>query len=157
GRVFQVSLISAAAGLAAGWAFAVTNGSGSIQPRSVESPGFASKAGSPRPGFGLDVHCVDGNLEERPVGSTLLFLADVQVPQGFLHAYAENTATHERIWYFSRASEAPFLGPPNQRERIVERAIRIGKEHAPGLYQITLLLAGAPLEPNQVAAPPAEA
>jgi hypothetical protein len=104
---------------------------------------FAAKgAGSPL-GSLLQISCAGAALTACPVGSRLLFVAEGPTA-GYLAAYAQPRAGSERIWYFSADGVAPAVAH-SPGTQVASKAIQIGSEHAPGDYDVHLLLTRVPL------------
>jgi hypothetical protein len=99
----------------------------------------------------LDVACVGaagaGSLGACPQGATLVFSIRGDRPLGgYLAGYADPGSGGERIWYFSADGDTPAL-PASVRDATLpfSKAIRIGPEHAPGEYRVSLFVTRAPL------------
>lgn len=73
------------------------------------------------------------------LGDTLMFEVNAAVLSGFLGAYADPaTAGAQRIWYFPNDDgRAPFV-ERGSGMTVLREGIRIGPEHGPGLYRISL-------------------
>jgi hypothetical protein len=83
-----------------------------------------------------------------------MFSVNTAVASGFLGAYAERLgdSSHERIWYFPTAtSEAPRVSP-GEGTVILTEGVRVGPEHRPGDYRVTVWLSEQPLMREQVGA-----
>lgn len=107
----------------------------------------------------LSVGCGPSGARTCAVGSTLMFTVNAALASGTLGAYAERVddPTHQRIWYFpDGAGEAPTVAP-GAGTMVVPRGIRIGPEHQPGRYRVTVWLADRPLARGDVDAAPAKA
>jgi hypothetical protein len=106
----------------------------------------------------LEVDCLGASLTACPSGATLLFAVRGGARRGYLAAWATPVAGGERIWYFSQDSEAPLVEPTDVRAVAIPRGVRIGPEHAPGVYLIHVVLADEPLaRAALLAEPPAAA
>jgi hypothetical protein len=92
----------------------------------------------------LRVACEPGGMEACRLGSTLLFAVEGAPASAHLAAYAEPLGGGERVWYFSAEGESP---PVTDRtpDAVLRRGIRLGAEHRPGPYRLTVLLTGSPL------------
>ena len=105
--------------------------------------GLRSK-GVQGPGTGLELLCGSGQLDRCEQGQLLtLRVEDVAAP-GYLHAWAEPVAGGERIWYFAGDSAVPVTPKPGPQ--LLDRAVRVGAQHAPGQYRVHMVLAPARLE-----------
>ena len=69
-----------------------------VRNANLQSAGFHAK-GSQMVGPHVSIVCKDGPTTACPHGSKLLFLAGGSTGPQFLNAYAENTATGERVWF----------------------------------------------------------
>jgi hypothetical protein len=109
---------------------------GGLRAKGDDGPGPAA--------LQLDVACIGGTLSACPQGATLMFGASGAPSAGLLSAYAEPLEPGlERIWYFSADGESPRLSTSGGTE-VVQRAVRVGPEHAPGHYRLHVFLTRAP-------------
>ena len=90
------------------------------------------------------VACEPGGLEACRAGGTLLFAVEGAPAAAHLAAFAEPVGGGERVWYFSAEGESP---PVSDRtaDAILRRGIRLGAEHPPGAYRLTVLLTASAL------------
>jgi len=100
--------------------------------------------------FEMDVACVGkhaASLAACPQGATLVFsIAPGGSGPGYLAGYADPTGGGERIWYFSADGETPAIPTASAGATApFSRAIRIGPEHAPGAYRVSLFMTRAPV------------
>ncbi|HMF39570.1 MAG TPA: hypothetical protein VKQ32_02690 [Polyangia bacterium] len=120
--------------------------------------GFSAK-GTGGANGALAVGCAPSGARACPVGGTLMFTVNAALASGTLGAYAERVGdpAHERIWYFpDGAGEAPTVAP-GAGTTVVPRGIRVGPEHRPGRYRVTVWLADHPIARGEVDAAPAKA
>jgi hypothetical protein len=136
---------------AAGLSLALGAAAVMIVPRLAhrQDAGFRAKgAASLGAGPELDVSCIaDGAaaaLAACPAGARLVFSVSGNTAGGYLAAYAEPRAGGERIWYFSAEGQSPPL-PTATGTVALGQAIRLGPEHAPGDYRISLYVTRVPL------------
>jgi hypothetical protein len=92
----------------------------------------------------LRVDCEPGGLGGRSLGGTLMFAVQGARAEARLAAYAEPADGGERIWYFSGDGESPAVGDQTP-DAILRRGIRLGAEHRPGAYRLTVLVTATPL------------
>jgi hypothetical protein len=115
-----------------------------------ERGGFAPKGGlaSLPAGGALEISCAPSGSRICRLGSTLMVTANTALVSGYLTAYAERAGdpAHGRIWYFPTASGAAPLVQPGDGTVVVPEGIRIGPEHGPGTYRVTLLVSSRPLD-----------
>jgi hypothetical protein len=76
-------------------------------------------------------------------GDTLMFSINAAIASGHLAAYAERVGAgaHERIWYFPTATGRSPIVPPGSGTVVLPEGIRIGPEHPPGRYRVTVWIA----------------
>jgi len=151
---WRALLAMAAAGGAV--AAVVTRGvpSSSLTDRGFRARG-ASAGATTAGAYVLDLGCSNGALDRCPLGSTLVFRAQIAPPGGYLLGYADPIfAGGQRIWYFAGPG-APLLAP-SDAPRMVARGVRLAAGHAPGAYAVHLLVARRPLREAEVLAPAAD-
>jgi len=90
------------------------------------------------------VECEPGGLTACRQGGTLLFAVEGAPASARLAAFAEPVSGGERIWYFSGDGESPPIGDRTP-DSILRRGIRLGGEHRPGEYRLTVLITAAPV------------
>jgi hypothetical protein len=90
------------------------------------------------------VDCEPGGLSACRLGGTLLFAVESAPPGARLAAYAEPPGGGERIWYFSGDDESPSVGDRTP-DGILRRGIRVGPEHQPGAYRLTVFITPGPV------------
>lgn len=95
------------------------------------------------------VDCEPGGLHACRSGGTLMFAVQGARADARLAAWAEPAGGGERIWYFSGDGESPAVGDQTS-DGILRRGIRLGPEHRPGIYQVTVLVTAAPLARPQL-------
>jgi hypothetical protein len=104
---------------------------------------FVRPAGEPRPKGAaapiVRVDCEPGGLAACRQGGTLMFAVEGARPDARVAAWAEPTAGGERVWYFSGDGESPAVGD-RTTDAILRRGIRVGPEHQPGAYRLTVLI-----------------
>ncbi len=122
-----------------------------LRPMAPGSVTFSAKGAGSTPI--VDVECYPGTLAACPIGATLIFRPTGASKRAvFLHAYAEPALNGgERVWYWPAREAAPIRLEESSSEPLAQ-AVRIGSEHAPGLYQVHLVWADAPLTREQVLA-----
>ena len=104
------------------------------------SRGVVERSTSPS----FDVGCTGGPLARCPTGSTLIFRAQGASPGGYLSAYADPlTPGRQRIWYFTDL--ALPVTAPDSTPVTLRSGVRVGPEHAPGAYDLHLLVSSKPL------------
>ncbi len=111
-----------------------------------ESDGLRPKG---RAAAALEVACVGGTLAACPRGATLVFSVALDPGHaGYLAAWAEPRAGGERIWYFSAETETPHVSgeaaDTGDGVAVLKRGIRLGPEHAPGTYDVRLVVTAEP-------------
>ena len=76
-------------------------------------------------------------------GDTLMFSVNAALASGHLAAYAERVGdpARERIWYFPTATGRSPMVPPGSGTVVLPEGIRIGSEHPPGEYRVTVWIA----------------
>ena len=115
-----------------------------IRPTVVQPPvskGVAGAAGA------LTIGCGSTGSYVCHPGETLMFSVNAATSPGYVGAYAERLGdpTPERIWYFpDSAGTAPFVAP-GVGTVVLGEGIRIGTEHAPGRYRVTVWIADQPV------------
>jgi hypothetical protein len=75
-------------------------------------------------------------------GDTLMFSVNAAVASGFFGAYAERVGdpTHAKIWYFpTAAAEGPRV-VSGVGTIVLQDGVRLGPEHRPGDYRVTVWL-----------------
>ena len=92
----------------------------------------------------LRVDCEPGGLGACQLGGTLLFAVEGAPRSARIAAWAEPVGGGERVWYFSGEGESPAVSDQTP-DRILRRGIRLGPEHRPGAYRLTVLLTAAPM------------
>jgi hypothetical protein len=113
---------------------------------------FTSKgsagAATPR----VEASCIDGDPSRCAAGSTIVFRAENCEAGGYLAAFAERAGSKDRIWYFPSKSDPTLPQVPAAAEpRVLGRGARIGPEHTPGPYVVTMILLRHPLTREQIA------
>jgi hypothetical protein len=113
---------------------------------------FRSKGGSGVQPAAVQIGCAAATRAVCRAGDTLMFKVDARVAAGYLAAYAVRAGggANERIWYFPASDgETPFVhaGPDAV---VLDRGVAIGPEHAPGDYQVTVVLSAEPLRRAQL-------
>jgi hypothetical protein len=86
------------------------------------------------------------------VGDTLMFEVNAAVASGYLGAYAERVDAPggERIWYFPSASGSAPRIDSGAGTAVAPQGIRLGPEHAPGTYRVSVWLSTRPLQRTEV-------
>jgi hypothetical protein len=121
-----------------------------LRPHSDERGGYAAKGAG---AANLDIGCSGGELSHCPRGSKLIFRFDPLPAAGFLHAFAEPLEPgQERVWYYPTAVNAPPRLEAALEGQVLDRAIVIGPEHAPGRYRVHIVFASTPLSRDEVLA-----
>jgi hypothetical protein len=95
----------------------------------------------------VQLSCIGGGLDSCPRGSTLLFTALGGDPDpAYITAYAEPRGRGERVWYFS-ADDAPDGSrlAPGPGSRALAKEVVLGSEHAPGAYEVRVVVGPRPL------------
>ena len=131
--------------VASGAVLAAALGAWILIPR-LQTTGFHSKGAGDRVDVGLGVACASSGREVCRPDDTLMFKVNAAVVSGYLGAYAQRVddPAHARIWYFpSPARSAPRVAP-GDGTRVLPEGIRIGPEHRPGRYQVTVWIADRP-------------
>jgi hypothetical protein len=99
----------------------------------------------------VEVSCSGGELSHCPHGSKLIFRLDALAASGFLHAFAEpQEKGQERVWYYPTAVNAPPRLEPAAEGQILDRAIVVGMEHAPGRYRVHIVVASRSLSREEL-------
>jgi hypothetical protein len=117
---------------------------------------FTSKGGTAAATARVEASCIDGDPGRCPMGSTLVFRAEECAEAckggGYLAAFAERPGSTERIWYFPSSND-PSLPPvaAQAEPQVLARGARIGPEHTPGPYVVTMILLRRPLTREQIA------
>jgi hypothetical protein len=144
-RVRWAFLLATAGGLATAAAALFALGRG--QPAGVQ--GQLAARGAADPGApAVELVCLGGSLAGCPIGSTLMFVVRDATAESFLAAVARPQAGGARIWYFAGDNESPRVPVPSSATGGVQplaRGVRLGPEHAPGIYQVEVVLSSAPL------------
>ena len=103
-------------------------------------PKGAAPPGAPVTGA-LEVGCAPSGRRSCRLGDTLIFTVNAAITWGHLSAYAERAddPAHARIGYFPAggAAAGPVIAPGHATV-VVPEGIRIGPEHRPGSYRITV-------------------
>jgi hypothetical protein len=117
------------------------------RPDGSFTPKGGAVAATPR----VEVSCIDGDPSRCAVGSTLVFRAEDCEAGGYLAAFAERAGAKERIWYFPSSND-PTLPPiaPKAEPQVLTRGARIGPEHTPGPYVVTLILVKRPMTRDEI-------
>ena len=69
-----------------------------------------------------------------------------------LAAFAERATSNDRIWYFPSSNDATLPSIAAKSEpQVLARGARIGPEHTPGPYVVTMILTKRPLPREQLA------
>jgi hypothetical protein len=114
---------------------------------------LAPKGGDPATSVALSIGCASaaGGGACR-VGDTLLFEVNAAITSGYLGAYAQRADAPggERIWYFPSATGSAPRVEPGQGTVVVRKGIRLGPEHAPGRYRVTVWVSSRPLPRAEV-------
>jgi hypothetical protein len=131
--------------LGAGLGLLATAAAGLVIGLRPGSSGFTPR-GAAISGPAVEVVCLGGSLAACPAGATLLFAVRGGSSDGYLAAWAEPARPGgERVWYFSADQESPRLVASAQAAQALSRGVRIGPEHAPGLYRLHVVLSASPL------------
>lgn len=95
----------------------------------------------------LQIGCVPSGNHVCRAGSTLMFTVNSALASGFLGAYGERVgdSSQGRIWYFPSASGTTPTVPRGAGTVVLPDGIRIGPEHPPGRYRVTVWIAARPL------------
>jgi hypothetical protein len=116
---------------------------------------------SPR-GFGaglaavVDIGCGPSGARVCRAGDTLLFKVNAAVMSGYLGAYAEradaspSAPSPERIWYFPTTGGTTPAIAHGGGTIVLSEGIRIGAEHRPGKYRITVWIANRPVRRPEI-------
>ncbi|MGC4093583.1 MAG: hypothetical protein QM756_37930 [Polyangiaceae bacterium] len=100
----------------------------------------------------IDISCNRPLRHECAAGETLAFLVNSAVGSGYLGGYAERVgdSRHDRIWYFPNArGDSPYVKSGSQTI-VLPEGIRIGSEHQPGQYRVSLWLSVRPLSRAEI-------
>jgi len=136
---------------------------------SPAQPPFTEKGGAGGvPASAVNLACGPAKGRVCRVGDTLMFTVNAAVISGYFGAYAERVdaappgvgnqgAAGERIWYFPTAAGAAPVVAPGQGTLVLPDGIRLGPEHRPGRYRVTVWLSSAPLGRSAVDKAPADA
>ena len=86
------------------------------------------------------------------VGDTLMFEVNAAVASGYLSAYAEraDAAGGDRIWYFPGPTGTSPRVDRGEGTVVVQEGIRLGPEHAPGRYRVSVWVSSRPLQRTEV-------
>ena len=100
----------------------------------------------------LQIGCAPAGDHVCRAGSTLMFTVNSALASGSLGAYAERVgdSSRERIWYFPTARGTSPTIARGTGTVVVPDGIRIGAEHPPGHYRVTVWLAARPLGRGEV-------
>jgi hypothetical protein len=95
----------------------------------------------------VEIGCAPSGGHVCPAGGTLLFKVNAAVISGYLGAYAERAGAppSERIWYFPTAAGTGPVIARGEGTLVVPEGIRLGPEHRPGRYRITVWISSRPL------------
>jgi len=125
----------------------------------ADGPGFSAKGArlqSPSTFAGrIDIACQSSSAPRCRVGETMMFAIGPSKTSGYIAAYAQRVGdpTGERIWYFPDAAEkAPFVSAGDST-RVLAEGVKVGAEHRPGKYRVTLWLAPGPIDRNSAISP----
>jgi hypothetical protein len=112
---------------------------------------FTSKGGSAAVTPRVEVSCIDGDPSRCAMGSTLVFRAEDCEAGGYLAAFAERSGSTERLWYFPSSNDPTLPSIAAKAEpQVLPRGARIGPEHTPGRYVVTMILAKRQLTRDQI-------
>jgi len=121
--------------------------------RPAQQP-FASKGSAPAVSGALSIGCPSpvGSPGSCRVGDTLMFEVNAAVVCGHLGAYAERADAPggQRIWYFPTATGASPRVDRGEGTLVVPEGIRLGPEHAPGRYRLTVWVSSRPLQRSEI-------
>lgn len=120
--------------------------------RPVDKANQFSPKGHPLPALAVGIGCVStGGPRCRP-GDTLMFTINGAVPAGYLGAYAQpwSGVGGQRIWYFPTDTGAFPDFPPGVETHVLSQGVRIGPEHPPGKYRVTIWISSRPLNREDV-------
>ncbi|HWA73974.1 MAG TPA: hypothetical protein VG937_16645 [Polyangiaceae bacterium] len=109
---------------------------------------FTVKGGESTAAIGaLDVSCNRAKDHQCGPGDTLVFLVNSAVASGYLGAYAERVGepSGNRIWYFPNTTGASPHVVAGAGTTVLPEGIRIGPEHGPGQYRLSVWLSVRPL------------
>jgi hypothetical protein len=82
-----------------------------------------------------------------------MFQVNSAVVSGYLGAYAESLTdpSRPRIWYFPASTGAPSPQvAAGDRTIVLAQGIKIGPEHAPGRYRVTVWMASRPAQRTDI-------
>jgi hypothetical protein len=100
----------------------------------------------------LDISCERTLDHQCRAGDTLVFLVNSAVASGYLGAYAERVSdpSGNRIWYFpNRNGTSPHVDAGGGT-MVLRDGVRIGAEHPPGVYRLTVWLSVRPLARTEI-------
>jgi hypothetical protein len=85
-------------------------------------------------------------------GDTLMISVNAAVTSGHVGAYAERVGdpSRERIWYFPTAVGAAPAVAPGGGTVVLAQGIRIGPEHPPGTYRLTIWISERPMARGEI-------
>jgi hypothetical protein len=108
---------------------------------------------------GIDIACVSSAGPRCRTNDTLTFIVSPSASAGYLGAYAQRADDPggERLWYFPDATGRAPLVVPAAATTVLPDGVRLGPEHRPGRYRVTVWLSPQPIERRSLERPPATA
>jgi hypothetical protein len=100
----------------------------------------------------IEVGCSEKGDRVCETGSTLMITVNAAVVSGFVGAYAERIGAplQDRIWYFPTSEGQMPEVVPGQSTVVLPKGIRIGEEHEPGRYRVTVWIASRLIDRSEV-------
>lgn len=114
---------------------------------------FTAKGGESTAAVGVfDISCNRALVHQCGPGDTLVFLVNSRVASGYLGAYAERVGdpSGKRIWYFPNANGKGPHVDAGSGTTVLREGIRIGPEHGPGQYRLSVWLSVKPLARTEI-------
>jgi len=140
--LMSVGALGAALGV---WALLLRPHEGTFTARGLDQAGTASGA--------IEIGCGPTGQRFCREGSTLMFQVNSAVVSGYLGAYAESLTdpARPRIWYFPTSTGSPSPQVvAGDRTIVLGQGIKIGPEHAPGRYRVTVWMSTRPVQRTDI-------
>lgn len=114
--------------------------------------GGDTKGGNAQPSGVFEIGCGPSARPTCRVGDTLMVSVNAAVAWGQVGAYAERAddPEHSRIWYFPSPAGGVPLVAHGAGTVVLPEGIKVGPEHQPGSYRVTLWLSSRPVDRDPV-------
>jgi hypothetical protein len=108
---------------------------------------YRAKGSAPTNAAAIDFACGSSGSRVCGAGTSLIFTVDSALTFGYIGAYAEKIGDpgNSRIWYFPDPDGRGPLVEPGHGTLVLPEAVRIGYEHAPGRYRVTVWSSRTPI------------